>query len=327
MPTQSAALKAPVGVSRKHWPWILFAIIVGVPVLGCIFLIMVGVLSEKSGSSYLSAPTTTESASFGSTSGQAERSPGVAYDLETTASGNIIDVTSDGQTVPTVEQKILKSGSLSLVVKNTDTAISEITTLAQERAGFVLESESYSGADGTLLGSIVIRVPADQFEQMLLRLKNGAELVESEQVSGVDVTEEFIDLQARLGNAQALETNYIVLLDKSGTIEDTLKVTKQLSIVREEIEILQGRIRYLEARTDFSTISVFLRERPSIVSGITQRYDVFLVFQEAFRMLVRFAQSALTALIWLVVFVGPIFILVWIVWKIARGAQRRHAKK
>jgi len=85
--------------------------------------------------------------------------------------------------------------------------------------------------------------------------------------NAIDVTEEYIDLVARLNNSKAVEARLLALLEKAKTVEDILKVEGQLRIVREEIERLTAKLRYLENRIEYSTITVEFtgpKEKPEI---------------------------------------------------------------
>lgn len=311
--------KNKITQGRKKWPWVVLGLVLLIPA-GFMLLVAIVVMSdlgdEETGSVYVTS----------SESSYALGAPSYEDVAVESAAGEFVEVTSDLGITVQIEQKVVKTAELSVVVNSTLDAVNYVTNLADQRGGFVVSSETYLAADESLLGSITVRIPADQFEETVTQIKQAVELVESETVTGVDVTEEYIDLQSRLKNAQALEASYAGLLERSGSIDDLVKVTKQLGLVREEIEILQGRIRYIESRTDFSTITVQLRERPSVVPSVTERFDILLIFQEAFQVLVLLGRGVLVSLIWLVVLGGPIFILFWIVWKLARG-KMRHAKK
>lgn len=314
---QSTKLKTTQG--RKKWPWVVLGLVLLLPA-GFMLLVAIAVMtnlsSDDSGSYYTSSVGS--SYSLGASS--------VEDSAVTSAAGDFFEVTTDSGTTIQIEQKVVKTGELGVVVNSTVDGVKFVTGLAEQRGGFVVSSETYIGTDESLVGSITIRIPVDQFEETLAQIKQQVELVETENISGVDVTEEYIDLQSRLKNAQALEVSYVSLLERSGSIDDLVKVTKQLGAIREEIEVLQGRIRYIDSRTDFSTITVDLRERPSIVPSVTERFDILLVFQEAFQALVLLGRGLLVALIWLVVLGGPIFVLFWVIWKISRR-KIRHGKK
>ncbi|MFC1788131.1 DUF4349 domain-containing protein, partial [Patescibacteria group bacterium] len=104
-----------------------------------------------------------------------------------------------GETAAETEQKIIKTGSLSLVVDSVAESVEQITNLATQKGGFVQNSSVSERNDGSHYGSITLRVPSREFENSLSEIKDLANLVENETARGQDVTEEFTDLQARLG--------------------------------------------------------------------------------------------------------------------------------
>jgi hypothetical protein len=134
-----------------------------------------------------------------------------------------------------------------------DDAVDDAIAIATGAEGFVVSSQVEDTEHAS--ASLVLRVPADRFEQTLADLGDLGE-VENEAIAGEDVSQEFIDLEARLRNAAAQEAVLLRLMDESQTIGDTIRVQQQLQQVQLDIERLRGRIRYLEDRTSFGTISV-----------------------------------------------------------------------
>ncbi len=236
---------------------------------------------------------------------------------------------SAGQTAAEVDQKIIKNGSLQLVVDDVAKTSGRITDLAKQQGGFVQSSNISERADGTHSGYVTIRVPASVFESTMAEIKTYALTVKSENASGQDVTEKYTDLQAQLHNAQAQEATYLEVLKKAQTVEDILKVQQRLGEIRGTIESLQGRIKYLENVTSYSTISVTLEEEP-VVQVPTKEFRPWTVIKEATKSLVEAFQSMVVSLIWIVIMGGglllPFAILALIIWLIWRAVKRRHQK-
>ncbi len=233
-----------------------------------------------------------------------------------------------GQTAAEVDQKIIKNGSLQLTVKDVTEAVSRITMLAGDKGGFVQNSSVSARADGTHYGQIVIRVPARDFEQTMETIKGFALVVKNESATGQDVTEQYTDLEAQLRNAMAQEQTYLEVLKRAQTVEDILKVQQRLGDIRGTIESLQGRLKYLENVTSYSTISTTLEEEP-VVQVPTMEFRPYTSLKEAVRSLVAAFQQIIVALIWLVVVGGgialPIVLIVWLVVVIVRRVRRRKA--
>lgn len=234
-----------------------------------------------------------------------------------------------GQTAADVDQKIIKTGSLDLVVDEVPDAVASITNIATSVGGFVQRSSVNETPDGVRFGSVTIRVPSKDFESSMAEVKSLATLVENESASGRDVTEEFTDLQARLKNAQAQEEAYIRVLDQAVTVKDILAVQEKLGTIRSQIESLEGRIQYLENVTSFSTITVSLSEEVSITLP-TDEFRPLASIKEAAQALVAIGQTVIVGLIWIVIVGGGIVIPIGlIVWGIVRAVKyaRRGKKK
>lgn len=180
--------------------------------------------------------------------------------------------TSDGGEAPdaylvsATPERVIKTADLRLEVEDGELArtMREGRMIAEAAGGFVL-STSVDGSDRRR-GEFVIRVPAADFEESLSALEELG-TVAGEHVSGEDVSQEFVDLEARLRNATAQEEVLFRLYDRSNSIADTIRVQRELEDVQLEIERLRGRLRFLSDQTDLSTISVSVTEDGAVVAG------------------------------------------------------------
>ncbi len=203
------------------------------------------------------------------------------------------------------ERMIVRTGEMSLVVKNVLDTRDKIADLAVRFNGYVVSSQIWG--DGQRLqtqpgGWITIRVPDDKFEQALSELKELAVRITSESIGSQDVTEEFVDLESRLKNAEVTEKQFLTLLERADKVEDILKIYESSARVRGEIEQIKGRMQYLERTVAMSLISVHLEPeviaRPLIRAG----WSVFEVLKSAIRGLIIFGQYLSTIAIWLIIF-------------------------
>lgn len=255
-----------------------------------------------------------------------------AYEMEESAvSQTADDYMSGPETAATVEQKIIKTASLTFVVDDVSDSVESITALTSEVGGFVQSSETWQSSSTQLRGEITVRVPADKFEQLLERSKELALVVSNESVSGQDVTEQYTDLAARLANAQKQEEELRRLLERAENVEEILKVQKQLNEAREEVEVLQGRMNYLENQTSLSTVTFVLREESSVELP-TKAFRPLAAAKDAARALVTLAQGAVITLIWIVIVGGgillPIIVLIWLLYRLVRHLYHKyHSKK
>jgi hypothetical protein len=161
--------------------------------------------------------------------------------------------------VPRIGPRIVKTGSLSLRVQRGvfQDRFQQATLVAGRYGGFVASSQTGQGKHRS--GSLVIRVPADRFEQALGDLKRLGR-IESQSISGQDVTGQVVDLEARLRNWQAQETVLLRLMAKADTIEDSIVVQRQLQEVQLAIEELRGQLRVLDDQTAFATVTLSMAE-------------------------------------------------------------------
>ncbi len=175
--------------------------------------------------------------------------------------------------LPTVAARVIKTADLEVAVPDGDfrSALTAAVEVARRHGGFVLSTSV--GAGNAKSGRLVIRVPAESFERALTDIESLGD-VGREVVSGEDVSQEFVDLQARLRNAEAQEKVLLKLMDRSKSVQDTIDVQRELQTVQLLAEQLGGRLRYLEDQTSFSTITLALDEKgaPAVASsGVLQQ--------------------------------------------------------
>ena len=130
-------------------------------------------------------------------------------------------------------------------------AMNEAISIVGGHGGFVLSSAS---GRGDTRGTLTLRIPSQKFEAALAELE-GLGKVRSERISGQDVSQDFIDLEARLRNWESQEAVLLKLMDRSVSVQDTIRVQGQLSRVQLEIEQIRGRLRFLRDQTSYGTIT------------------------------------------------------------------------
>jgi hypothetical protein len=171
-----------------------------------------------------------------------------------------------GSSLPPIGPAVIKTGDVTVRLAEGDLedSLARVVDVARAHGGFVLSTTVEE--HGERSGTVIVRVPAQSFEDALADARSIGEVVR-EQVSGEDVSQEFVDLDARLRNFEAQESVLLDLMAKSSSVADTLRVQRELQDVQLEIERLRGRLRYLRDQTDLSTITVRLREADEVVAG------------------------------------------------------------
>ena len=169
------------------------------------------------------------------------------------------DDTTEQEVALVAQQRIIvRTVDMELVVLDVPDSIDAVAIIAQDLGGWVVASDRTRKHSGTTS----IRVPADRLDEAIRLLRDLAIEVEAEVTSSRDVTDEYVDLTARLTNLAATEEALLKLFDKALQVEDALKVQTELTNVQGEIERLQGRIKFLEQTSAFSLITVGLRLAP-----------------------------------------------------------------
>lgn len=221
-----------------------------------------------------------------------------------------------------IEPRVIKTGELRLRVEDASDSIGAVTSLVTSKQGFVQSSSISDSGEGPRTAHMTIRIPVNTFEATMQELKDLSVLVLYEGTRGQDVTTEFVDLEANLRNARAEEESYRAILERSGSIEEILDVTRALAEVRGRIERLEGRKRYLENQTDLATIQLTLTEETRIELP-TKKWKPLEVLRKSVRdlvtglqgfvdFLIRFVISVLGLLIPVAAFVA---FLIWLGWK------------
>ena len=178
-------------------------------------------------------------------------------------------------TAEAADRKIIRNADITIEVASTTEAQHSVTSIAEARGGFVVTSEaiqrkSTDPAQRTTDFKLVVRVPANQFGVALDEIKKLASNVLEEKTTGQDVTEEFIDLEARIKTQKALEIQFLEIMKQANKIADALEVQRQIAEVRTVIEQLEGRKRFLENRSSLATITVNVQApRPVIATTPT----------------------------------------------------------
>src|SRR5687767_13160421 len=172
-----------------------------------------------------------------------------------------------------VQRKIIRNATLTLEADEPAQAAQRVASVAESRGGFVVTSESRQqtsakGGRGYETFTVELRVPAQQFDAALADVRAAAGSVTAQKISGKDVTEEYIDLEARLRTQRALEAQLMEIMKRAQEVEDAIAVQRELTNVRTEIERVEGRRRFLENQSSLSTISVTLRP-PAPLIGTT----------------------------------------------------------
>ncbi len=239
-----------------------------------------------------------------------------------------LEETEQNQTAPTVERKIIRNADLTLEANSPEEAQQKISAIAESKKGFVVEStQSSSDAQATTRETVAmtIRVPAEKFDETLNEIRQNASRVIVETVKGEDVTEEFIDIEARLKAKKALEQQFLEIMKRSNSVEDALNVQRELAEVRGEIEQIEGRKRFLENQASLSTIKITLQS-PTAFSANSSGF--FYQLKESVGSGYSAALNFILILITIIIALLPVLLLVVLpIYLILRYFWRKREKQ
>jgi hypothetical protein len=153
------------------------------------------------------------------------------------------------------ERKVIKRGEIRFQTRSIQETTSFITKNVNELKGYISSDNIYN-SDDRITQRIEIRIPADSFDDLLLRISESAKKIDFKNVQVQDVTEEYIDVETRIKTKKELESRYRALLAKASTVEEILSIEKELGTLRSDIESIEGRLKYLKDQVSLSTLSV-----------------------------------------------------------------------
>ncbi len=221
------------------------------------------------------------------------------------------------------ERMIVRNAYQSAVVEDVQESVKALHELADRVSGFVVTSD-ISGLESNPSATVTMRFPAESFDTVIGFLHENSIRLVSESVNSEDVTEQYVDLEARLKNLEASEAQFLAIMNRATRIEDVLQVQQQLERVRGEIESVTGRMQYLERTSSLSTLTAYLstEEEDLPVLDPTEKWSPLATVKAAIRELLFIGQGVLDAIIWAI-----IFLPVWGGALLGYNIWLRHRKK
>jgi len=185
----------------------------------------------------------------------------------------------------TVDRKIIKQGEIRFKTADVNKTKALISQTVQELNGYISKDNAYDYSD-RLEHRLIIRVPANKFDLLLKNISESVEKLDSRNVDLLDVTEEYIDIEARITTKKELQTRYVELLKQATKVDEILNIEKEIGNLQTEIESVEGRMKYLKDKISFSTLTVTYYQKTTskfgfstrFVDGIKNGWSVFLWF-------------------------------------------------
>ncbi|WP_264565999.1 DUF4349 domain-containing protein [Flavobacterium sp. N3904] len=170
-----------------------------------------------------------------------------------------------------ITQKIIKNGNLRFETDNLETTYDQIKIAVKKGKAFI-QNDSEGKEYNSIYRRITVRIPSENFDSFIKDISTGVAYFDNKEISSEDVTEEYIDIDARLKAKKKLENRYLELLAKANKMSEMLAIEAQLSAIREEIEAKEGQLRYMQNQISLSTITIEFYKTVAQESGVTISY-------------------------------------------------------
>jgi hypothetical protein len=232
------------------------------------------------------------------------------------------------------ERLVIRNANLSIVVEEPAQAMMQISRMAESMNGYVVNSNLYKTTSSSNRevpeANITIRVPAAQLnsalEQIKALVKEAEKDVITENISGQDVTSEYTDLNSRLTNLEEAEKQLREIMGSAVKTEDVLAVHQQLTYIRSEIEMIKGQMKYYRDASALSSISVSIKSQASVQPLEIAGWQPVGVARDAVQATIDTMQFLATTVIWIVLYVLPVALVIFIPLRLAWIVIRRNSK-
>ena len=230
------------------------------------------------------------------------------------------------------ERMIIKNASLDIVVSDPAQTMDEIAQLAESLDGYVVSSRLYQryldGGGTAPQANITVRVPAESLDDALKAIEDEAGTVENKIITSDDITQDYTDLASQLRNLEAAEAQLTEIMDAATDTDEVLNVYNQLVRVREQIEIIKGRMRYYEQSVALSKIEVSIIADEAVQPLQIGGWQPAGVAKDAIETMIRTLQFIADAGIWFVLCVLPVGLLIGLpLYFVVRWVMRIRKRK
>ncbi len=244
---------------------------------------------------------------------------------------NIADVNqappppNPGQVQERIPEKVIKTADISYQVETFNKSRKEILAIVSKSKALV-SSENQTNDGSRLTNTMTIRVDAAAFDSLVEALMSEAIYVDHKIINAQDVTEEYVDLTARMKSKKEVEAQYSEILKKARTINEILEVTEYLRAIREEIESVEGRLKYINDRVAYSTITLTYYEQLDVVSQQPDR-----TFGSRMGEAFSWGWNGLVSFFLGIIYLWPLWVVMalvtWLVFYLVKRASRRRAAR
>lgn len=221
-----------------------------------------------------------------------------------------------------ISKKIIKNGEMSIAVGKISEAKTKVENVIKKNNGYT-QNETFRNSDTAEELNLTIRVPYQNFDSLINSFSNGIGSVEFKTITADDVTEEYTEISIRLANKKIYLEKYRDMLKKAGTTKDILQIQENIRELEDEIDVAEGRLRFIDDRVNYSTLNLSLfkeKVRSSTTSkiGFGSRFGDSLT--EGWNSFICFFLGVIS--FWPFLVLTPLLVFIWKKWK----AKKRHEK-
>lgn len=225
-----------------------------------------------------------------------------------------------GASKAAMKRMVITTANISLEVKNLNETYKALRGIAVKGNGYITQS-NMNLTEGEKTGTMTIRLPVTGYEQALEEIRKLGKILSNEE-TGDDVTEEYVDLQSRIKNLRIEETTFQTLMKNVKKMQDIITIEEQLGRIRGEIEQVTGRMKFLNNQVSLSTINITYSEPVPSVKKVID-WDVSRSASGAWNALTAIGRAIVTAVIWILIVFIPIGLVLFVIYKIIRRVMRK----
>lgn len=228
--------------------------------------------------------------------------------------GGGVDYYGEAPPAPEVKDRmVVKNSYLSLQVKKVNESIKQINDYTTSIGGYMVDSD-LSSPEEAPSGHITIRIPQEKMDEALSHFRSLAVKVVSEQLEGYDVTDEYVDIEAKLTTLLANQKRFKEIMEKAEKVEEILKVQQQIFDLQDQIDRLHGRQNYMKQTAKMAKVTIYLStDEFALPYAPSDSFRPEVIFKTAVRSLIKTIQKLSSLIIWIVVYTPiwlPILILI-----------------
>jgi Domain of unknown function (DUF4349) len=171
----------------------------------------------------------------------------------------------------TIEAKIIKNANIRFETSDLNESYTAIQN-AVKKHGAIIQNDNEGKDYGTVFRNLVVRIPSKNFDVFISDISKGVSYFDKKEISSDDVTEQYIDIDARLKAKKILEIRYFELLKKASKVSEMIEIETQLATIREEIEAKEGQLRFMQSRVSMSTITIECYKTVAEQEGATESF-------------------------------------------------------